>query len=95
VVMRIQFLFQIEREWDETKRYWKMKWRQQTRLASIRMKCEMAKGVAMLAGGEAAPGREKGAYDVNRAHANLTGPKNKKITQSIELLQMDGKDLNQ
>jgi hypothetical protein len=95
VVMRIQFLFQIEREWDETKRYWKMKRRQQTRLASIRMKCEMAKGVAMLAGGEAAPGRKKGAYDVNRAHPNLTGPKNKKITQSIELLQMDGKDLNQ
>jgi hypothetical protein len=28
------------------------------------MKCEMARGVAMLAGGKAALGREKGAYDV-------------------------------
>jgi hypothetical protein len=49
----------------------------------------------MLIGGEAAPGREKGADDVSRADANLTGLKNKKITQSIELLQMDGKDLKQ
>jgi hypothetical protein len=86
VVMRIQFLFQIEREWDETKRCWKMKRRQQAHLASIRMKCEMARGVTMLAGGEAAPGREKGADVVSWADANLTGPKNKKITQSIELL---------
>jgi hypothetical protein len=46
-------------------------------------------GVATSAVGEAAPGRGKGEAD-----ANLTRPRNeKKITRSIQLLQMDGEDL--
>jgi hypothetical protein len=34
-------------------------------------------GVATVARGEAAPGREKGGDDTSWVDANLTGPKNK------------------
>jgi hypothetical protein len=72
-----------------------MKQRQQAHLTSIRMKCETARGCDDVDRRRGGTGREKGADDVSRADANLTGLKNKKITQSIELLQMDGKDLKQ
>jgi hypothetical protein len=46
------------------------------------------------ASGEATLRREKGGNDVSWADANLTGPKNeKRFTQSIQLVQMDGEDL--
>jgi hypothetical protein len=45
--------------------------------------------VGMSAGGEAALGMGKGGDDASWANVNLTGPKNKKIIQLIQLLQMD------
>jgi hypothetical protein len=52
-------------------------------------------GMTISSGGEAAPGRGKGGDDASWIKTNLTRPKNKKNTQSIQLLQMDGQDLKQ
>jgi hypothetical protein len=47
-----------------------------------------------LTGGEAAPRREKRGDDVSCVDTNFTGLKNeKKITRSIQLVQMYGEDL--
>jgi hypothetical protein len=52
--------------------------------------------VTTLIGGETVPAREKGEDDVSCVDANLIGSKmEKKITLSIQLVQMDGEDLNQ
>jgi hypothetical protein len=52
--------------------------------------------VATLVRGEAAPGREKGGDDASCTDSNFIVIKSeKKITQSIQLLQMDGEDLKQ
>jgi hypothetical protein len=52
--------------------------------------------VGMSAGGDTAPTREKRGDDTNWADANLTRPKNeKKSTQSIQLLQINGEGLKQ
>jgi hypothetical protein len=51
-------------------------------------------GRATSAGGEVAPERGKGGDDA--ADADLTRPKNeKKITWSIQLIQIDDEDLKQ
>jgi hypothetical protein len=51
--------------------------------------------VTTLVGGEAVPAREKGEDDVSCVDVNLIGSKMEKITLSIQLIQMDGEDLNQ
>jgi hypothetical protein len=52
-------------------------------------------GVTTSVGGEVAPGKGKGGDDASWVDVNLTGPKNKKITWSIQLVQIDGEDLKQ
>jgi hypothetical protein len=53
-------------------------------------------GVTTSTRGDATLGRKKGGNDVSWADANLTRSKNeKKSTQLIELVQMDGGDLKQ
>jgi hypothetical protein len=50
----------------------------------------------MSAGVELASGRAKGGDDASWAYVNLTKPKNKKKSMmSIQLLQMDNKNLKQ
>jgi hypothetical protein len=52
--------------------------------------------VGMSAGGDTTPTREKRGDDTNWADTNLTRPKNeKKSTQSIQLLQINGEGLKQ
>jgi hypothetical protein len=50
-------------------------------------------GVTTSAREEAAPRRRKGGENTNWTDTNFTGQKMKKITQPIQLIQIDGEDL--
>jgi hypothetical protein len=87
--------FWLERGSDGTKRYRKIKQRA-TSLSWLNGKERARCGsVMILAEGEATLGREKREEDVGWADANLTEPKWRKSTSSIQLIKMDGEDLKQ